>query len=671
MQSLADSIENATKGLKDLNRSAKEGDKIFTGFLGTMVDIAAKTDGAGKAWTTFSRLTSGSPIWKLQNKARAYLSILAGFQSRALKAEKAQREQNRAAVESIIAVTAMEKEMKALNELYDAGVKHVKQYSDGQKIAMQSTDAYVQSIMDGEDELIAYGKAVTELGTNLDKQRIKVDKFTESRRAQIKFKESLKTSEGRAELSGEISKKNEAIEPETIKFFRSLVKRQKDPAKGSGRFQSIFDGIQDYTDYTKTKDKKEPGKLLILYGFIVSAGKKVLKFHRTRNEFLNKKRRKQRNKDLLDLIKTGRFHKIPELFRKTNKTVSYLGLIMKVLALRNLATSKYGIIFRKKVSKLMGGIQPLLSLAMKFFIYAILGMLIVVAAAKVLHDIVDFMQHFGIMDDINKFIQEAVSIIGKVFMVIGNLINGDFESLFGNLQSILDSLLSMAFVAGKILLKASIAILIGTFYSLIDMMSYLFFEGNFMEKVLPALMYLGGIYFGLAVAKYLLGIALHLIGMAALPIIMIALIAAFMLAFWQKIRGNGIAKAIFIVVALVIGIAAFLAGGWVIALGVGIGLLLIALGEKFKFFKKATGGTSHGGMTLVGEQGPELVNLPAGATVKTNNQTNRMMGGTTINNYITINAKDTSKPEMRRIANELSNMINMKINRSGSSRTMR
>ena len=82
------------------------------------------------------------------------------------------------------------------------------------------------------------------------------------------------------------------------------------------------------------------------------------------------------------------------------------------------------------------------------------------------------------------------------------------------------------------------------------------------------------------------------------------------------------------------------------------------------------GGTSHGGMTLVGEQGPELVNLPAGAQVKTNNQTSKMMGGTTVNNYITINAKDTSKAEMRRIANELSNMINMKVNRSGSSRTM-
>tara|TARA_R110000782_G_scaffold96433_1_gene180894 strand:- start:123 stop:596 length:474 start_codon:yes stop_codon:yes gene_type:complete len=85
---------------------------------------------------------------------------------------------------------------------------------------------------------------------------------------------------------------------------------------------------------------------------------------------------------------------------------------------------------------------------------------------------------------------------------------------------------------------------------------------------------------------------------------------------------------------------------------------------------KAHGGTSHGGLTMVGELGPELVKLPAGAQVKTNNQTANMMSKGTTNINITINAKDTSKAEMRRIANELGNMINNKMNRSGSHRTM-
>ena len=80
---MSDEIQRASSALKELNDNALKGEKIFQGFFGTMVEVAAKTDGAGKAWTTFSRLTSGSPIWKLQNKARAYLSILASFQERA------------------------------------------------------------------------------------------------------------------------------------------------------------------------------------------------------------------------------------------------------------------------------------------------------------------------------------------------------------------------------------------------------------------------------------------------------------------------------------------------------------------------------------------------------------------------------------------------------------
>tara|TARA_R110000744_G_scaffold102138_2_gene196529 strand:+ start:220 stop:2121 length:1902 start_codon:yes stop_codon:yes gene_type:complete len=633
---MVDSIASATTGLKDLTASAKEGDQIFTGFLGTMVEIAAKTDGAGKAWTTFSRLTSGSPVWKLQNKARAYLSILAGFQSRGLAAEKAQKAQNKAAVDSILAYDGMAKSYNRLNDMRRAGIDDVSLYTEKQKEAMQSTDAFAKTILNGGGETKAYSAAIGELDKRLFKHKTNIDAFTKSRRDSMDFKRGLQTPAGRERINEELNEKQN--------------KMTVNAAKGGGG---------------------PLAKIAGLYILITKAGNKVMEFHRKRGLYDNKNARKVRNQDLFKLIKTGQFNKIPELFRDTNKTVSYIGLVMKILAIRNLATSKYGLIFRSKITKLMGGITPILNFAMKFFIYAILGIIIIMAAAKVLHDIADFMSHFGIMDDIKDFIVEIVDIIGKVFMVIGNLINGDFESLFGNLQSILDSLLNMAFIAGKIILKASIAILIGTFYSLIDMISYLFFEGNFMDKVVPALWYLLKVYLGLAFAKYILGITLHLIGIAALPIIMVVLIAAFMIAFWQKIRGNGIARAIFIAVALIVGIAAFLAGGWIIGLGIAIGLLMTQLGEKFSFFEKATGGTSHGGMTLVGEQGPELVNLPAGASVKTNTQTNKMMGGTTINNYITINAKDTSKAEMKRIANELSNMINMKMNRSGSSRTMR
>jgi len=74
-------------------------------------------------------------------------------------------------------------------------------------------------------------------------------------------------------------------------------------------------------------------------------------------------------------------------------------------------------------------------------------------------------------------------------------------------------------------------------------------------------------------------------------------------------------------------------------------------------------------MALVGELGPELVRLNRGDKVFSNAQSKNMVGNTNI--HITINAKDTSKAEMRRIANELGSMINNKMNRTGATRTMR
>lgn len=82
----------------------------------------------------------------------------------------------------------------------------------------------------------------------------------------------------------------------------------------------------------------------------------------------------------------------------------------------------------------------------------------------------------------------------------------------------------------------------------------------------------------------------------------------------------------------------------------------------------ADGGISKGGATIVGERGPELVNLPRGARVYSNSDSRKMMGHTF---NITVNARDSSKAEMRRMAEDIGRMINSKINRSTSSSTFR
>lgn len=95
----------------------------------------------------------------------------------------------------------------------------------------------------------------------------------------------------------------------------------------------------------------------------------------------------------------------------------------------------------------------------------------------------------------------------------------------------------------------------------------------------------------------------------------------------------------------------------------------ISSGISGNMRKRATGGiVGFGETTLVGERGAELVKLPAGSKVFTNKQT-RNMTGSTVNNFnITINARDSSKEEMRRMADEIGRIVSTKINRRSSFR---
>lgn len=113
--------------------------------------------------------------------------------------------------------------------------------------------------------------------------------------------------------------------------------------------------------------------------------------------------------------------------------------------------------------------------------------------------------------------------------------------------------------------------------------------------------------------------------------------------------------------------------GWPFIIGAavtaGIALILKFLGQKLGFF--ASGGIVNKPFQVVGERGPEMVALPQGSRVYSNRES-RKMGGGVVNNFnITVNAKDSSKAEMRRMADEIGRMINSKINRSTSSSTLR
>ena len=110
----------------------------------------------------------------------------------------------------------------------------------------------------------------------------------------------------------------------------------------------------------------------------------------------------------------------------------------------------------------------------------------------------------------------------------------------------------------------------------------------------------------------------------------------------------------------------FFSGSWIpliagaVAAGVGSWI-------KSKIPGMAMGGISKGGLTLVGERGPELVNLPRGSRVHSNSDSKKM-GGNTIN--VHINGRlGASDQEIRDIARKVGAQINREINRTTSSGT--
>ena len=84
---------------------------------------------------------------------------------------------------------------------------------------------------------------------------------------------------------------------------------------------------------------------------------------------------------------------------------------------------------------------------------------------------------------------------------------------------------------------------------------------------------------------------------------------------------------------------------------------------------RSMGGPASG-LTLVGEKGPELVNLPSGSNVYSNSESKRIATGMT--NNITVNVQGrigASDSELREIAQKVGRMINLELNRTTSTRT--
>lgn len=120
-----------------------------------------------------------------------------------------------------------------------------------------------------------------------------------------------------------------------------------------------------------------------------------------------------------------------------------------------------------------------------------------------------------------------------------------------------------------------------------------------------------------------------------------------------------------LILPLLPGLAAVAVGALIIA---GVAMTIKAIGKLVKKIPGfAAGGVSAGGLSIVGESGPELVNLPSGSTVHSNKDSKKIVGGSSVTNNITVNVKGSmgsSDAEIRVLADKIGKMIGKEINRT-------
>ena len=547
-----DEIKRLAGSLNDLNSTLSLADTNTLTFIRRLGTIADTTSKQGKAWTTFSRLVSGSPIWALQNKARAYIDILAGFERNARKNAEATKEANQRIIDQVQSYKALEPQLQNLQKLKESMEQNTPFGSPEEleniKEAVKGTLAFNKALLEGVEPTKAFADGLDELISKGEKQ---TEIFNKAQEAIIR-RNKLKTPKGREELGQE------------IKDRRTQLK----------------EGLSKRTENI--------GKFL-----------------------------------------TGNFTPLEKLMRKSNKRQKKAEKIAKKAARIDARREKREILRLKladgmfKVSQM---VKPMLNIVFKFLIFSIFAFMGILLFLKFARDAFMIMEELLILDDLRNIFYTSIEMIGAFFGLVGAFFSGDYELVIDYLMTLIDGSLSILKSVALAALKVATGLLVGLFFTIIDNIGILF-TSNFWEKALPMLKKFGKILLIAYFLKYAATQIALLIGIYALPALIIIALGALLTALFRKIF------------------------------------------DKLPFM--ANGGVSQGGLTVVGERGPELVNLPAGSRVHSNSDSRRMVsntGGNTIN--ITINARDTSDAELRRIADKIGNMVNNKINRRTSSRTL-
>ncbi len=651
MSDVTKEINEIKSKFEGIDRAILDGSKHFRKLQASVSstnDILKSTN-----WIIFSRFISGTPLWRLQNRVKASVMLLNEYLSTSERARLKQAEQLKQYAE----VAKSQKEINEMNEELNVLIEKGSKISQEEIADLEKRSEIFSGLMFKYNDA---NKAARVLQEITQEQVNATKKLQDAAKASLDFekagfKEKMKHYSGLTNAQKSFSAFKEMLNKKELKQYMF----------GKDKELKITNAM-----------KKKAGKLGVdAEGLLDKSGKVAAP-----RETQGKDGKLYRFNAKGQRISSRQFDKLNELAKMAKKQNGMRAKMMGMLkapfkALKSIAMNIIKMVFYAAAQFMKMLLLLMVVVAAFKFIQPFLGN--IYDGIKMMADV--FMASLGLVYD-------SLAAIGTgVYNVVAGIMNMDLMQIAEGIGGIVVGFLGL--LVG--LLSATVGTLLAGIWGFV---SSLFMDGfNALGGGLNGI--IGG------VGRVIKGVA-GVVAAIALVVGTIGLLVGATFAL-PALLVAGVAAAIYFaidpLVSLLTGIVSWINNLQIVQdikeviMGSFIGDLIRGIKEAIsEIFDKipspgdaikgiadkipflATGGAiKNSGIAVVGERGPELVNLPAGARVSSNRDSAAMMGGrTTINNHITVQvtgrvgANDT---EIRDIANKVAKEINSRMNRTATS----
>ena len=179
--------------------------------------------------------------------------------------------------------------------------------------------------------------------------------------------------------------------------------------------------------------------------------------------------------------------------------------------------------YQMGINRMKDKMIPVVNMAFKFFIFAIVGIISFFLFIKFFMKAFDKLKELGIIDDIKEYVGELIVFGKMIFDTIKTFMDGGFEEGMKKLGPLLDKGISLILEGAMIIAKLAYAFIITGIDMIVDFFTLLWTDKAFRDSVINIGIKVGKMILFAWMVKTLVIAALHLVATLALPFIFFGL----------------------------------------------------------------------------------------------------------------------------------------------------